>query len=459
MTFAGIPLGGADPAAVSAAVGRWAAAAGAAPDGSLPGRTIELFDPTERRGFSFDAGSLGVRLDLERSAELVRTAGRERGSTVFGVLRGLIGCSTLGRDIAPAVAVDRAKLTLALGAVRPPLDVLPTNASLDPRTGRVREGAPGRLVDSAGTASAVSLAVSAAAGAGGWRVPIVFKSIPPRGDPARLAQLDRSLLGSFTTTFDVSEEGRSWNIALACARLDGTIIEPGGVISFNALVGARVPEAGFREAPELVDNELVPGFGGGVCQVATTLFNAALLADLEIVERYHHSRPVTYVGLGRDATVSYPNLDLVVRNPRAFPVILTAEALDGQVTVSFWGRRTIATEVRLWVEEMNLKPAENLVQVVPDLAPGEVRVAKPAFDGRDVRLWRQTYQEGRPVRLELIWVDHYEPIAGLVQVGAGTAGTTGAGAEAPAPGAGAREGDQVRSRPGDARDERFYSPR
>ncbi len=432
MIVAGVPAGGLAAGALEKALARWAAAVGAGQDGSLGARLVELHDPETGHSWSSDAVSLGLAVDLRKMAGLALGSGRERTLTVFDALAGLLRCSARGATVAPAVALDHDRLAAVLGEIGLAVNVLPTNASLDPGSGRVREGHSGRLLEPAATEEAIGRAVMRQVSAPSWTVPLCFAITPACGDVVRLASLDRSLLGAYTTSFSASEKGRSWNIALAAARLDGTVIEPGDTVSFNGLVGAREPEAGFREAPEIVNNELVPGFGGGVCQVASTLFNAALFADLDVVERYHHSRPLSYVGLGRDATVSYPNLDLVVRNSRAFPVILTAWVRGGQLTVSFWGRRTISTEVRIWAEEVNSVPARCLVEVVPDLPPGTVREARPPFDGRDVRLWRQVYQGGRAVRTELIWVDHYEPITGLVQLGPGaSAGATAEPADGP----------------------------
>lgn len=386
-----------------------------------------LEDSVTGRKWPLDAAILGLSVDLGASADLVSAAGREHSRTVFGALAGLLSTSAKGVVLQPVVAADRERLSAALEEIAQSVDIMPTNASLDPTTGAVRAGTPGRILDPAATTEAVLRAVTGSAAAPSWISALSFTVAPPRGDVTKLAALDRDLLGSFETAFDVAQAGRSWNISLAAARLDGTILDPGSVISFNGLVGARGPQAGFREAPELLNNELVPGFGGGVCQVATTLFNAALFADLDVVERYHHSRPLTYIGLGRDATVSYPTLDLVVRNSRAFPVILTTWVHDGKIAVSFWGRRTLDMQVKLRVEESNLVPAETVVEVAADLGPGEIMVVKEPFDGRDVKLWRLVSQGGLPVREEPIWVDHYEPIAGLVQVGPGgaTAGASG----------------------------------
>lgn len=429
MTVGAVSAGGLDRPELRSALVAWLGALGAGPGASLGGVTIELTDPVTGRAWTSDGHSLRLGVDLEATIGRAFAVGRcEEG--VLPTLAGLVRRSASGVRVVPALVLDHDRLATLLADIAAEVDVAPANTSLEPQSGEVRAGRPGRLLDPVATEAVLREAVAAEVlrGAGvpgaspglpgaGVQAPLALAIAGPKGDAARLSALDRDRLSSFSTSFDRSQVGRAWNIALAAARLDGAVLEPDDVISFNGLVGARTREAGFREAPEIVDNELVPGHGGGVCQVATTVCGAALLADLEVVERFHHSRPLTYVGLGRDATVSYPSLDLVIRNSRAFPVVLTATVQGDEVTVSFWGRQTLDIEVRLLAEESERRPAECLVEVVADLTPGARTVIKEPFDGRDVRLWREVVQAGRTVRRELVWVDHYEPITGLVRVG------------------------------------------
>ena len=112
------------------------------------------------------------------------------------------------------------------------------------------------------------------------------------------------LLATYSTSFDASNINRSHNIAVASKALNNSLIKPGEVFSFNVKVGPRTAKRGYREAIIIEANEFVPGLGGGVCQVSTTLYNAVLLAGLEIVERSNHSLAIAYAPLGRDAAVS-----------------------------------------------------------------------------------------------------------------------------------------------------------
>ena len=131
--------------------------------------------------------------------------------------------------------------------------------------------------------------------------------------------------------------GRGHNVQRAAELLDQTIIAPHGTLSFNEAVGARTRANGFRRAMVIDSGELVPGMGGGVCQVASTLYAAALRAGLEVVDARPHSRPSSYIPMGLDATVSFPNLDLVVSNPFDFPIQVRSNASDGVMHVELIG--------------------------------------------------------------------------------------------------------------------------
>jgi putative cell wall-binding protein len=121
-------------------------------------------------------------------------------------------------------------------------------------------------------------------------------------------------LAQYTTYFDPNFINRTENIRLAAKALDGKLLAPGERFSFNKSVGERTVEKGYKEAIIIEGNSFVPGLGGGVCQVSSTLYNAAVLANLEILERHHHTLHIDYVPSGQDATVSFPELDLKFRN-------------------------------------------------------------------------------------------------------------------------------------------------
>ena len=173
---------------------------------------------------------------------------------------------------------------------------------------------------------------------GDTQVAIPYQASKPEITADILRQkLFNAQLSSYTTRFNAGSVNRSMNIANAASKLNGKIILPGDIFSFNSTVGHRTVANGFKTAPEYQNGQTVNGIGGGTCQVSTTVYSAALYADLKIIRRQNHSMPVSYVPLGQDATVTDGGLDLKFENNTGYPIRLNASVSGGSITVSFTG--------------------------------------------------------------------------------------------------------------------------
>ncbi|WP_434512006.1 VanW family protein [Desulfitobacterium sp. AusDCA] len=147
------------------------------------------------------------------------------------------------------------------------------------------------------------------------------------------------LLAKYTTQFDSSLINRTDNIKLAAKTLDGLVLAPREEFSFNQRIGERTAAAGYKEALIIVDNQFTPGLGGGICQVSSTLYNAALLAHLEILERHPHSLEINYVPPGQDATVAYPDLDLKLKNNTLGYLLIRCYIQENSLTFELYGKQ------------------------------------------------------------------------------------------------------------------------
>ena len=145
------------------------------------------------------------------------------------------------------------------------------------------------------------------------------------------------VLGSFSTRYDASNKNRATNIELAAEAINGKILMPGEVFSFNGIVGNTTPAKGYKLAGAYSAGELVENYGGGVCQVSSTIYNVALYANLGIVERYNHSAVVSYVDPGRDATISYGSRDFKFKNNREYAIKLNARGTNGILEIEIRG--------------------------------------------------------------------------------------------------------------------------
>ena len=230
-------------------------------------------------------------------------------------------------------------------------------------------------------------------------------------------------IAGVTTPLADSDGGRVRNIELAAQWLDGRILPPGGSLSFNEAVGPRTRERGFQPAPEIVRQKLVTGIGGGVCQVSTTLYNAALLSGMKIVERRNHSSPLGYVPLGRDATVYGDIIDLRIANDFEWPVALVAGIQGQSLWVKVMGRAKVYDRVTLESASVEVipRPTEYISldgktrwdELPPDM--GLAEIVDEGQDGYRVAVYRNSERGGQRVR-ELISRDYYPPTPRIVAV-------------------------------------------
>ncbi|WP_041274780.1 VanW family protein [Desulforamulus reducens] len=215
----------------------------------------------------------------------------------------------------------------------------------------VSPGRSGRLVDIDHLESKIIEALLK-----GISSPIELKliDVPPIRSTEQVKVMGvNTLLGMFSTKFDPNKVNRAYNVSVAAAALDGLTVSPQEVISFNEVVGPRSTEAGYKNAPIIVNNEMVDGLGGGVCQVSTTLYNAVLLANLEVVERTNHSLPIPYVPIGRDATVVFDSIDFKFKNNTNYWLYIQSYVKGGTLIIKIFGNSEYKKDVviRSWVEE------------------------------------------------------------------------------------------------------------
>lgn len=148
-------------------------------------------------------------------------------------------------------------------------------------------------------------------------------------------------IGTYSTSFKANDSNRSYNVKRASDSIDKKLLLPGETFSFNETTGPRSLKAGYKEATVIYDGKFVPGEGGGVCQVSSTLYNTLLSSQVNIVERHRHSLPVGYVPPGRDATVAYDVLDLKFKNNYSAPIYIQSYVNGNVLTVKMYGNKSM----------------------------------------------------------------------------------------------------------------------
>lgn len=215
-------------------------------------------------------------------------------------------------------------------------------------------------------------------------------------------------ISAYTTYYDKGDAGRCKNISVAASLIDGVTLQPYGDFSFNTTVGKRTAEAGFQQAKIIVNGEYVLGVGGGVCQVSTTLYNAAIKAGLTIVEYHPHSLRVGYVPPSRDAMVSSGS-DLRLFNPHAFPIYLSLKTTGESVCAAFYGKN------EGYRYEINTVLLETIPPPIPIVKLGEEEgIIRAEKEGIRSEAYLECYKNDCLLFRRRLRVDEYRPIQGII---------------------------------------------
>lgn len=178
------------------------------------------------------------------------------------------------------------------------------------------------------------------------RIQVPTLPVYPKVDSEIIANIRTNLIGHYITYFNSRNKERTHNINLAAEAINNHVVFPGETFSFNKVVGKRTASKGYQPAPIIVRGELSEGIGGGICQVSSTLFNAADRSGMKILERYSHSKQVPYVPPGRDATVSWYGPDFTFKNKYNQPVLIRAKTFPGKMIVMIYSSDEINIEKR-----------------------------------------------------------------------------------------------------------------
>lgn len=225
-------------------------------------------------------------------------------------------------------------------------------------------------------------------------------------------------LSNFTTRYDASAKDRTTNLVIACQKLNGKVIMPGETFSYNQTLGKRTAAAGYKNAAVYENGQVVDGIGGGICQISSTLYNAVLMANLEIVERRNHQFVTSYLPAGRDATVVYGAIDFKFKNTRQYPIRLSASAKNGIATISIYGIK----EENEYTFSFNTKTIASIpfgTKYVEDasLPAGTEKVQQNGVNGLKTETYITKMLNGKVISTTLLSRDTYDAMQKIVLKG------------------------------------------
>ncbi len=298
-------------------------------------QVVTLTAPVSGKKWNWTLASAGGRWDLDTAVDEAFQVGKEE-TLIARVMN-----NGRSRDvtIAPEFKLNEAQLTKCVAGIAPKVHTPARNARATMKNGSLTLSRPERKgikLDVAQTVASL-LKNGPQALKDGETAKIVVTEEKPAVTAADLGQVG-TLIASFSTDYGSSSSNRRHNVETAANHINGTLLAPNGVFSYNDIVGPRDRSLGWRDAPTYQDGQVVPGPGGGVCQVSTTLYNAVLRGNLKVVQRSHHSMPVHYVPAGCDATVAYDSIDFKFQNSTPGPLYVHARARGGRLTFNLYGK-------------------------------------------------------------------------------------------------------------------------
>lgn len=355
---------------------------------------------------------LGIQFDYYKGITNGFRVGRQ--GNFFQKLKEIFDCKVYGKNIPLELIYERGKIDILIENIKKDLNENSQDATIEYVNWnfKTKSEVVGKKVQEDLLRTKITQGILH-----NNEIQIPLKSYVPRVTEELLKKIQYPI-AEFTTYFGSSSEARKNNIKVASMKIDGTVTLPSEVFSFNKSTGERDYNTGYMESNIIVDGKFVLDVGGGVCQVSTTLYNAILRANLEIVERHHHSLPVGYVPKGEDATVSYGYLDLKFKNTHDFPIYIQTKVSTSAVTFRIFGgkfdeKRHIGI-ISILQEKVKPEIEKNINN---SLAPGEMVIIQEGRYGYKVNTYRVIYENGEEVKRELISNDFYKPRKYILRVG------------------------------------------
>ena len=226
------------------------------------------------------------------------------------------------------------------------------------------------------------------------------------------------LLVEFSTNYNPGAKDRTTNLRLASNKINNTVVLPDETFSYNKVVGKRTTEAGYKEAPSYAGGKVVNDIGGGICQITSTLYNAVVLANLDIVSRSNHQFVPSYVKAGKDATVVYGAIDFKFKNTRKYPIKIKSTVSGGVARVQIYGmKEETEYEVKIETKITGSIPMKTVYEDDPTLEKGKEKVEQKGHNGTYSEAYKVVYLNGKVVSRTLLSKDKYNQMSTIIKRG------------------------------------------
>lgn len=341
-----------------------------------------------------------------------------------------------GVDLQIETSVDEAKVAEFVQTRCAEFTTAPQDAVITHENGvfQVSQSSAGQEVDIDATTKALNEAL-----AGGLSEPVSVDATVKNAEPTRTTEALSTIqdaLGTFSTGFNPGNVSRSKNLRNGAAKINGTVLMPGEEFSAYTWLTPFTVENGYASAGSYANGQVVDTVGGGACQICTTLYNAALLAEMDITQRQNHSMIVTYVPASQDSAIAGTYKDLKFKNPYDTPIYMEGAVNGGTISFTIYGKETRpANRTIKYVSETLSKkdPGEPITKVDASLKPGARVKEQSAHYGLQSRLWKYVYVDGVETEKTLLQTDTYMASKAIYRVGPAVAAAAPAVPAGPQP--------------------------
>lgn len=224
------------------------------------------------------------------------------------------------------------------------------------------------------------------------------------------------MMAAYCTVLPDPLSGEEENVHIGAKMLMGTVVAPGKIFSQNETIGPYTQAHGYRDGPTYIGSHITTTTGGGVCKIATTLYNVAVMSNLQIIERHAHGMPVSYVPYGQDATVSYGELDFRFKNNTEYPILIWTQSIDNILYIGLYGKKR-PPKIHWHHEVSEVKKTKKIYNINSKLPAGTERLIVIGADGAKVKSWITIEQEDGSITTRQLRESIYFPLPYIYEKG------------------------------------------
>ena len=339
--------------------------------------------------------TLGISYDAETATQEALSYGRS--GNLIARYKQIKDAENGGCTIAMNMSVDEETVEAIFDENADSLENAPVNYGLKRENGEftVIEGSNGTAINEDASIEGLNAFLNSAWSSETNSFTLITEEVEPEGSEEELAKVT-DLLGSYSTDYSSSSWARAKNVANGASKIDGTVLYPGEQFSVHDAVNPMTAENGYELAGSYENGTTVETYGGGICQVSTTLYNAVLMAELQVDERYAHSMIVSYVDPSRDAAMAGDYKDLKFTNNTDAPIYIEGYTYGGNIYFNIYGQEYRDESHSVAYESETLSTTEPETKFVADssLAIGTITQTQSPHTGYTAQLWKIVYENG-----------------------------------------------------------------